>query len=61
MKHIIEVSKSIPVAAETEVLVVGGGPGGLSAALAVQRGVASREIPSRDVVAATVEHGAAPV
>ena len=34
---------------------------GAAAALAVQRGVASREIPSRDVVAATVEHGAVPV
>jgi hypothetical protein len=31
---------------------------GAAAALAVQRGVASREIDSRDIVALTVEHGA---
>lgn len=34
---------------------------GAAAALAVKRGVASREVPSRDVVALTVEHGAVPV
>jgi hypothetical protein len=31
---------------------------GAAAALAVQRGVPSREVPSRDIVALTVEHGA---
>jgi hypothetical protein len=34
---------------------------GAAAALAVQRGVASREVSSRDVVALTVEHGAVPL
>jgi hypothetical protein len=34
---------------------------GAAAALAVQHGVASREIDSRDIVAVTVEHGAVPV
>ncbi len=34
---------------------------GAAAALAVQRGVSSREIDSRDIVALTVEHGAVPV
>ncbi len=34
---------------------------GAAAALAVQRGVASRDVTSRDVVALTVEHGAVPV
>ncbi len=34
---------------------------GAAAALAVQRGVASRELPSQDIVAVTVEHGAVPV
>lgn len=34
---------------------------GAAAALAVQRGVASREVSSRDIVALTVEHGAVPV
>jgi hypothetical protein len=34
---------------------------GVAAALAVQKGVASRDIPSQDVVAVTLEHGAAPV
>jgi 2-polyprenyl-6-methoxyphenol hydroxylase-like FAD-dependent oxidoreductase len=34
---------------------------GAAAALAVQRGLASREIDSRDIVALTVEHGAVPV
>jgi len=34
---------------------------GAAAALAVQRGVASRDVPSRDIVALTVEHGAVPV
>ncbi|TSA47178.1 MAG: FAD-dependent oxidoreductase [Chloroflexi bacterium] len=34
---------------------------GAAAALAVQKGVASREVNSQEVVAVTVEHGAAPV
>ena len=34
---------------------------GAAAALAVQRGVASRDISSQDIVALTVEHGAVPV
>lgn len=34
---------------------------GAAAALAVQRGVASRDISSQDIVAVTVEHGAVPV
>jgi hypothetical protein len=34
---------------------------GAAASLAVQRGVASRDISSRDIVALTVEHGAVPV
>ncbi len=37
MKHIEEPSRRIPVMAETDVLVVGSGPGGLSAALAAAR------------------------
>ena len=37
MNHIEEPAKRIPVIAETDVLVVGGGPGGLSAALASAR------------------------
>jgi hypothetical protein len=37
MKHIEESPRKIPVMAETDVLVVGGGPGGLSAALAAAR------------------------
>lgn len=37
MKHIREPSKMIPVMAETDVLVVGSGPGGLAAALAAAR------------------------
>jgi hypothetical protein len=37
MKHINEPSKMIPVIAETDVLVVGSGPGGLAAALAAAR------------------------
>jgi hypothetical protein len=34
---------------------------GAAAALAIQRGMASREIDSKDVVAVTVEHGAVPL
>jgi len=34
---------------------------GAAAALAVQRGAPSRDIPARDIVALTVEHGAVPV
>jgi hypothetical protein len=34
---------------------------GAAAALAVKRGVPSREVPSKDIVALTVEHGAVPV
>ena len=37
MKQIKEPSRTVPVMAETEVLVVGSGPGGLSAALAAAR------------------------
>ncbi len=37
MKHVEEPSRTIPVMAETDVLVVGGGPGGLAAALAAAR------------------------
>jgi hypothetical protein len=37
MKQIEEAARSVPVMAETDVLVVGGGPGGLSAALAAAR------------------------
>jgi len=34
---------------------------GAAAGLAIKKGVASREVDSRDVVAVTIEHGAAPV
>jgi len=37
MQHIEEPSRKVPVMAETDVLVIGGGPGGLSAALAAAR------------------------
>lgn len=37
MKHIEEAARKIPVLAETDVLVVGSGPGGLSAAIAAAR------------------------
>ena len=37
MKHFEEPARSVPVMAETDVLVVGSGPGGLSAALAAAR------------------------
>ncbi|MCX6034955.1 MAG: FAD-dependent oxidoreductase, partial [Chloroflexi bacterium] len=37
MKQIIEASRRVPVIAETDVLVVGSGPGGLSAALGSAR------------------------
>jgi len=33
MEQIIEASRQVPVIAETDVLVVGSGPGGLAAAL----------------------------
>ena len=37
MQHIEEPARKLPVMAETDVLVIGGGPGGLSAALAAAR------------------------
>jgi FAD dependent oxidoreductase len=37
MKHIVETSRPIPVLAETDVLVVGSGPGGLAAAIGAAR------------------------
>ena len=37
MRHIAEAARKTPVKHETEVLVVGGGPGGLAAALAAAR------------------------
>jgi len=37
MKHLVETSRRIPVLAETDVLVVGSGPGGLAAAIGAAR------------------------
>lgn len=37
MKHITEITRNIPVIADTDVLVVGSGPGGLAAAIASAR------------------------
>ena len=37
MKYIEEPSRKVPILAETEVLIIGGGPGGISAALAEAR------------------------
>jgi len=37
MKHIEEPARTVPVMAETDILVIGSGPGGLSAALASAR------------------------
>ncbi|MCK4725569.1 MAG: FAD-dependent oxidoreductase, partial [Anaerolineales bacterium] len=42
MKHINEISKVVPVIAETDVLVVGSGPAGLAAAL----GAAREDVPT---------------
>ena len=37
MRYVTEPSKQLPVAAETEILVVGGGPAGFGAALHAAR------------------------
>ncbi|MDH3214143.1 MAG: FAD-dependent oxidoreductase [Myxococcales bacterium] len=47
MQQIEEPARSVPVMAETEVLVVGGGPGGLSAALAAARAGAKTTLVER--------------
>ena len=41
MKYYTEPSREIPVAAETEVLVVGGGPAGIGASIAAARQVSA--------------------
>src|SRR6516162_9692117 len=48
MKHINEPARSIDVILETDVLVVGSGPGGLSAALAAARAGASTALVDRN-------------
>ena len=47
MRHIAEAAKSTPVMHETDVLVVGGGPGGLAAALAAARAGAQTTLVDR--------------
>ena len=47
MRHIAEAAKTTPVMHETEVLVVGGGPGGLAAALAAARAGAQTTLVDR--------------
>jgi hypothetical protein len=47
MKHITEESRSTPVLCETEVLVVGSGPGGLAAALGAARAGAQTTLVDR--------------
>ena len=47
MSHIAEAAKTTPVMHETEVLVVGGGPGGLAAALAAARAGAQTTLVDR--------------
>ena len=47
MRHIAEAARTTPVLHETEVLVVGGGPGGLAAALAAARAGAQTTLVDR--------------
>ena len=47
MRHIAEAARTTPVMHETEVLVVGGGPGGLAAALAAARAGAHTTLVDR--------------
>jgi len=47
MKHVAEAPKSTPVMHETDVLVVGGGPGGLAAAVAAARAGAHTTLVDR--------------
>lgn len=47
MRHIAEAARTTPVMHETEVLVVGGGPGGLAAALAAARAGAQTMLVDR--------------
>jgi len=54
LKHIEELSRNIPVMAETDVLVVGSGPAGLSAALAAAVSVKDN-VDCRDVNISTVQ------
>jgi ribulose 1,5-bisphosphate synthetase/thiazole synthase len=48
MKHIVEAARSVDVILETEVLVVGSGPGGLAAALAAARAGAKTALIDRN-------------
>lgn len=48
-RHVVMPDHGLPIVADVDVLVVGGGAAGLAAATAVERGTALRSIPGEEL------------
>ncbi len=57
MRSVYEKEKQLPILAETDVLVVGGGPAGLAAAVAVKTGKTTSQVDIQTVQKKLVKQG----